>query len=159
MDLGSTDSGVAWLYGPAGAFFRAATTGQTFPVLVASTLRKAETASADANVLTFAPVASSRFYKLLVQADMPSGETSLIVGFTVDYKDSNAATVTGAGINVSNAAQAGYALTITVVTGPARVQGEFTFQVDNSATNIVVKWVGGGTGTASASAFIYDLGV
>ena len=121
----------------------------------AATLQKNETTSADANVLTYTPIAAAGVYRGCVSISV-SAATSGVISWTLSWKDSNGNTQTNV---VQDLFQDGTAAPATSFTTSAASNYHFCreLDVDNSATSIVFKWVGGGTTTTKMSASIERL--
>jgi hypothetical protein len=117
-----------------------------------STLQKAETGTADANVLTYTPPATAGSYRINVSADVSSA-TSGVIGFTLSYTDSNGNALTNVAISIFQTAAAAPALTFTTSV-VSRYYGTVVININNAAAGIIVKWVGGGTTAAKVSALI-----
>jgi hypothetical protein len=116
------------------------------------TSQKAETTTADANVLTVTPAAAVGTYRACVVVSVSSA-TSGVISWTLSWTDSN-------GTAQSNIAQdlfqQGTAAPNTTFTTSAagNYNGCTVFDVNNAAASIVVKWVGGGTTAAKMSAVV-----
>lgn len=123
--------------------------------MVAKTSQKSETQAADANVLTYAPPAVAGTYRVTYTASVSSA-TSGVVGFTLAYQDSNSNAQSATALSLFKFGTAAPANTFTV-SAATDCGGSYVFDVDNSATNIVVAWVGGGTSVALVSAIIERL--
>jgi hypothetical protein len=128
-----------------------ATAGNGVVAIHGSTSQKAESA-ADTNVLTFTPPALAGSYRLRFTLAV-SAAAAAVVGWTATWKDSN-----GNAKSPTNLAlfQAGATAGLTFTTSTTdNFYGEAQIDIDNSATNIVVKFtLGSGTITAKASASI-----
>jgi hypothetical protein len=131
--------------------------GSFTPLLKAlgATSQKSETASADANVLTYTPPASVGTYRVC-SAISVSSATSGVISWTLSWTDSN-------GNAQSNIAQQifqmGTAAPNTTFTTSAagNYYGCSVIDVNNAAASIIVKWVGGGTTAAKMSATVERL--
>lgn len=126
--------------------------GGTMVGQVASTLQKAETAAADANVLTFTPPATAAVYRVCFTAGV-SAATAGVIGWTVSYTDSNGNAQSNIAQSLFQTGVAAPALTFTT-SAAADYESCHVIDINNAAANIVVKWVGGGTTTAKVSASI-----
>ena len=124
-------------------------------LVAGSTSQKAETASADANVLTFTPPATAGTYRVSVAISVASA-TSGVISWTLSYTDSN-------GNAQANVAQQLFQMTTaapntTFTTSAAgNYYGSVVIDINNAAANIIVKWVGGGTTSAKMSALVERL--
>lgn len=110
-----------------------------------NTTQKTETGTADANVLTLTPPAQAGTYNIRYVVDV-SAATAAVVGGTISYKDANGSTVTNQPFSLYQLNTAAPALTFTT-SAASNYSGVFQINTDNSATAIVLKWVGGGTCT------------
>ena len=118
----------------------------------AFTSQKAETGTADTNVLTFTPPSVAGTYRVCFVASVASATTG-VISYTASYKDSNG----NAQSNIAQfLVQAGTAAPNTTFTTSAagNYHGCSSIDVDASGTAIVLKWVGGGTTSAKVSALI-----
>lgn len=142
----SVAAGVQWKVlatGKLAVYAGQATVSPGQPYVVANTVNKAETASADPSVLAFTPPASAQKYLLLLSVDVAAGATNLIVSLTVNYTDSNGQATGDTAVPMT---QLGGALNVSFTTSARHnYQGEYLLATDNSGTQITVKWVGGGT--------------
>lgn len=121
-----------------------------------ATSQKAETTTADANVLTVTPVAVAGTYEACVVISL-SAATSSVVSWTLSWTDSNGSAQSNIAQNLTQTQPAGTAASaqsFTTSTAPSNFSGCTQFDVNNAAGNIVIKWVGGGTTTAKMSAVI-----
>lgn len=124
-------------------------------IIPGTTSQKAETGSADANVLTVTPAAVIGTYRACFVASVSSA-TAGVISWTLSWTDSS-------GNAQSNIAQDlfqdGTAAPATSFTTSAAGNYHFCRELDvnNAAANIVVKWVGGGTTAAKVSATIERL--
>lgn len=118
----------------------------------AKTSQKAETGSADANVLTLTPPAVAGDYRVAVVASVSSA-TSGVIAFTLTWKDSNGNTQTAVNVPLFQIGTDAPGHTFTT-SSAGNYSGGMSIDIDNSATNIVVKWVGGGTTAAKVSATV-----
>jgi hypothetical protein len=119
---------------------------------VCKTSQKAETTTADANVLTCAPAAVAGTYRISVVVSV-SAATSGIIGWTATWTDSNAAAQTPVELELFQNATAAPALTFTT-SAAGNYHGSALIDVNNAGTSIVIKWIGGGTTTAKMSAMV-----
>lgn len=120
--------------------------------LVAQILQKAETGSADANVLTFTPPAAAGTYRACMSINVASA-TSGVIGWTLSWTDSNGSSQSAIPISLFQQGVAAPALTFTV-SSEVNFYSCWQFDVNNAAASIVFKWVGGGTTAAKVSATI-----
>src|SRR5581483_8715919 len=131
------------------------TAGEGAPIILGLTSQKAETGSADANVLTVTPAAAVGNYRVCTAISVASA-TSGVISWTLSWTDSN-------GNAQSNIAQQifqmGTAAPNTTFTTSAagNYYGCAMIDVNNGAANIVVKWVGGGTTSAKMTASVERL--
>lgn len=125
--------------------------GQASPLVVGATVAKAETGTADTDVLTVIPVSAVHTYRLKFTCEVSSA-TSGVIEFTLDYTDSTSTARTPH----PSFFQGGTAAPATSYTTSSSTiyWGEITFTTDDSGTSIVVKWVGGGTTAANVTAVI-----
>jgi hypothetical protein len=117
-----------------------------------ATVQKNETTSADANVLTYTPVAAVGMYRACVVISV-SAATSGVIAWTLSWTDSNG----NAQSNIAqDLIQDGTAAPATTFTVSAAGNYHFCreFDVNNAAASVVIKWVGGGTTTAKMSASV-----
>lgn len=131
------------------------TAGQGVSWIIGATSQKAETTTADANVLTVTPAAAVGTYRACVVVSV-SAATSGVISWTLSWTDSNGA----AQANIAqDLFQQGTAAPNTTFTTSAagNYNGCSIFDINNAAAAIVVKWVGGGTTTAKMSALIERL--
>jgi hypothetical protein len=119
---------------------------------LARTLQKAETGAADASLLTYTPVAAIGTYKVCTVASVSSA-TSGVVGFTLSWTDSNGNAQSNVAMSIFAMGTAAPALTFTTSTA-ANYGGCSEVDINNAGAVITVKWVGGGTTAAKASATI-----
>lgn len=132
-----------------------ATAGGGVAAILGFTSQKAETGSADANVLTVTPPAAAGTYRVSVVVSVSSA-TSGVISWTLTYKDSNANTQTAVAQQIFQQGTAAPNTTFTT-SAAGNYYGNVLIDVDNSATAIVVKWVGGGTTAAKMTASIQRL--
>jgi hypothetical protein len=124
-------------------------------VLRAATAQKAETASADANVLTYTPPAAAGSYRVNVAISVTSA-TAGVISYTVSWTDSSG----NAQANIAGPLfQLGTAAPNTTFTTSAAgdYSGSMNIDINNAAASIIVKWVGGGTSVAKMSAVIEQI--
>jgi hypothetical protein len=135
-----------------GAYNNETTAGLAMAYERGATSQKAETATADASVLTVTPASAAGTYRACVVISV-SAATSGVISWTLSWTDSN-------GNAQSNIAQPlfqfGTAAPNTTFTTSAagNYSGCSMFDVNNAGAAITVKWVGGGTTTAKMSALI-----
>jgi hypothetical protein len=126
------------------------TAGQTVPVILGATSQKAESA-ADANVLTVTPAASAGSYRLRFVLSV-SAANAATLGWTATWKDSNGTAQSPTNLSLLQEGTAAPALTFTTSVA-GNYYAEALIDIDNSATNIVIKLTFAGTSfTAKASA-------
>lgn len=128
-----------------------ATAGQGLPVILGLTSQKAETGSADANVLTVTPAAAVGTYRVGVAISVASA-TNGVIAWTLDWTDSNGNAQAGKQMNLTQVGTAAPNVTFTT-SAAGNYHGEAIIDVNNAAASIVVKWVGGGTTSAKMTAF------
>jgi hypothetical protein len=119
---------------------------------VCKTSQKSETTTADANVLTCAPAAVAGTYRISFVVSV-SAATSGVIGWTATWTDSNGAAQTPVELELFQNATAAPALTFTTSVA-SNYHGSAMIDVNSAGTNIVVKWIGGGTTTAKVSAMV-----
>lgn len=125
---------------------------QGFPLILGMTSQKAETGSADANVLTVTPPAAVGSYRVCVAISVASA-TSGVISWTLSWTDSN-------GNAQSNIAQQLFQMgtaapnTTFTTSSAGNYHGSANIDTNNGAANIIVKWVGGGTSVAKVSAWV-----
>ena len=107
---------------------------------------------ADANVLTYTPLAVPAFYRVNVNIDCSIWAANMSA--TLTYKDSNGSTVSKA--LVFTDLTTGLPVTVVAATGNYGVT--FPFDTDNSATNIVIAVTGAAGNTYKISAALEQLG-
>ena len=131
------------------------TAGNGAVVIHASTSQKSESA-ADTNVLTFTPPAAAGTYRIAFTMAV-SAQNTATLGWTATWKDSNGAAQAPTNLSLFTSGTAAPALTVTAATN-GNYYGTAIVDIDNSATNIVVKLTFTGTSfTAKASANIERL--
>ena len=126
--------------------------GQGYPVILGLTSQKAETASADTNVLTVTPAAAVGTYRVCTAISVASA-TSGVISWTLSWTDSQG----NAQANIAQQLfQMGTAAPNTTFTTSAagNYYGCSVVDVNTAAANIIVKWVGGGTSSAKMSATV-----
>jgi len=128
------------------------TCAYTAPLNLGSTSQKSETTSADANVLTVTPPPVVGTYRACVSVSV-SAATSGVIGWTLSWTDSNGNAQSNIAEPLFQSGTAAPALTFTT-SAASEYDACHTFDINNAAANIVVKWVGGGTTTAKMSASI-----
>lgn len=114
--------------------------------LRAFTSQKSESA-ADANVLTFTPLATTGLYRLSFVLDV-SAATAAILGWTATWKDSNGNAQAPTNLNLNQSGIAVPALTFTLAAAGI-LYGMAIISTDASATNIVIKLTFTGTSFAA----------
>ena len=127
------------------------TAGSGLVANYAETKQKSET-GADVNVLTFTPVAFTGIYRVNVTIDCSIWAANM--SCTLTYKDSNGSAVSRALYFTDLTTEAN--LTVIAATGNYGVA--FPFDIDNSATNIVIAVTGAVGNTYKISAVIEQLG-
>jgi hypothetical protein len=120
------------------------------PITRAYTLQKAETGTADTNVLTYALPAAAGNFRLTVTASVTSA-TNGVIGFTGKFGAGGAQA-----LSIFQAGTAAPALTFTT-SAAGRYYGFFEFDNSAGAQNFVVGWVGGGTSVDVVSAMVEQL--
>lgn len=117
------------------------------------TSQKAETIAPDANVLTVTPAATVGTYRISVVIMLSAANTATI-GWTATWKDSAGNAQAPTNMSLRQTGVAAPALTFTT-SAAGNYYGEAIIDIDNSATNIVIKYTGAGTSTtAKVSAFV-----
>lgn len=154
MDLrvGNADKFTVVKTGRFGTYAGIATAGIGSTTVYGATSQKAETTTADANVLTYTPPAVAGTYRVEVAISVASA-TSGVISYTVSWTDSNG----NAQSNIAGPLfQYGTAAPNTTFTTSAagNYSGFMDIDVNNAAASIVVKWVGGGTTSAKMSATV-----
>jgi len=143
---------------PTGLFSTYATRGTAglgVATVFGSTLQKSET-GADTNVLTLTPPATAGRYRVSVSISV-SAASAATLGWTASWKDSNGATQTPANLPLFTQNSTTVGLTISV-SANVTYSGSWDMDIDNSATNIVVKTTFTGTSVAyKISAIIEQL--
>ena len=119
---------------------------------IGNTSQKAETGSADANVLTVTPPSLAGTYRACFTASVSSA-TAGVIAWTLSYKNSNSVAQTNDTMPITQQGTAAPNVTFTT-SAAGEYQGCWQFDIDNSGTAIVVKWVGGGTTAAKVSATV-----
>lgn len=146
------DSGNATFSGIIDSYNGLATAGNGLSAISGATKQKSESA-ADTNVLTFTPPASAGQYRINFSMSV-SASASGVLGWTATWKDSNGTAQAPTNLSLLKNGTAAPALTFTAVANDT-YSGSVVLDVDNSATNIVVKMtLASGTVTAKASASI-----
>lgn len=128
------------------------TVGQGLVPIYGVTSQKAETTTADANVLTVTPPAAVGTYRVSVNVSV-SAATAGVIAWTLSWTDSNGNAQSNIAMPLFQLATASPNTTFTT-SAAGNYTGTSTIDVNNAAAAIVVKWVGGGTTTAKMSAFI-----
>lgn len=130
----------------------AVTAGNGVSSISAITSQKTESA-ADATLLTFTPPAVAGSYRVRFVLSI-SAANAAVVGWAITYHDSNGTAQAPTNLSLLQLGTALPALTFTTSTTNV-YSGEVNIDIDNSATNIVVKFtLGSGTITAKATATI-----
>lgn len=121
------------------------TAGQGLATIYGSTKQKSET-GADANVLTYTPpaVAGTYLVKIAISVSAASAAT---LGVTITWKDSNGHAQAPINIALTKVGTAAPALTFSAAANDA-YECDCPIEIDNSATNIVVKTTFSGTSIA-----------
>lgn len=122
------------------------------PFVRGVTSQKAETGTADANVLTVTPAATVGTYRVSVAASV-STATSGVIGFTLSYTDSNGNAQSNVGMSLFQLGAAAPALTFTT-SAASEYYGVANIDTNAAAASIIVKWIGGGTTAAKVSAIV-----
>lgn len=126
--------------------------GGTVVGQVAATLQKSES-GADTNVLTYTPPAVAGSYRLRFTM-VPSATNTATLGWTATWKDANGTSQSPTNLILFATGSSSSALTVTGVTNQP-YYSEINIDVDNSATNIVIKLTFTGTSfTAKVTASI-----
>jgi hypothetical protein len=120
------------------------------------TSQKAETGSADTNVLTVTPASATGTYRACFVASVASA-TSGVIGWTLTYTDSEGNAQSSVAQSLFQNGTAAPALTFTT-SAAGNYHHCAEIDVNSAGSNIVVKWVGGGTTAAKVSATIERLG-
>lgn len=131
-----------------------ATISNLAPILGA-TSQKSETTTADANVLTVTPPAAVGTYRLSIDISV-SAATSGVIGWTATWTDANGNAQTPTELELFQNGTAAPALTFTT-SAAGNYHSTVVIDVNNAGTNIVIKWIGGGTTTAKMSAVVERL--
>jgi hypothetical protein len=152
------DTGILALHGTSISFLdklskynNIATAGQGVAPIYQATSQKAESA-ADTNVLTLTPAAIAGTYRVRFTLSL-SAANAATLGWTATWKDSNGNAQSPTNLALSQTGVAAPALTFTT-SSAGNYYGDLTIDVDNSATNIVIKLTFSGTsfaGKASAT--------
>lgn len=121
--------------------------------IYAATKQKAET-GADASLLSYTPPATPGSYEMAFSADVSAATSATGFGWTATWKDSNGHAQAPTNIAIATLGVAAHSLTVTAAAN-GHYSGGVEFDIDNSATAIVVKTTFGGTSIAYlASAWI-----
>jgi hypothetical protein len=148
---GSTTCSSAFQY-VTGISAIAAPTCSSLAVAGAFTSQRNETAT-DNNVLTVTPNAAPESFRVRFVLSV-SAATAAVLGWTITWKDSNGNAQSPTNLTLTQSGSALPALTFTT-SAAGDYYGQADIDVDNSATNIVVKFLlTGGTITAKATATI-----
>jgi hypothetical protein len=133
------------------------TAGLGVPAIYGLTLQKSETGAADNNVLIYTPPATAGTYRASMSLDV-SASTAGICGWTITYKDSNGNAQAPVNIIMFASGVLAGGLTLTVAAN-GHYFGYMDFDIDNSATNIVIKFTyTSGTLAAKMTARVEQLG-
>lgn len=150
LDLNGTPNSLS-LAGVIPTYRGIATEGNGVPAIFKITSQKSESA-ADTNVLTYTPPAVAGTYRLTFNLALSAANTATL-GWTATWKDSNGIAKSPANISLMQVGTAAPALTFAT-SATDEFYGCATIDIDNSATNIVIKLTFTGTsftGKASAS--------
>jgi hypothetical protein len=125
--------------------------------VVAMTLRKAETAAADASVLLMTAPGIAGLYRITISCETAAATSAGVIGFTLKYPDANGNNLTANNaIALFQMNAAAPALTFTA-TGVTRYYGSWLMDVGTqTGVNIVIGWVGGGTTTVGIVSVIIE---
>jgi len=126
------------------------TSGTGARIIYGATLQKSET-GADANVLTYVPPATAGFYSVSVNIDCSIWAANMSA--TLTYKDSNGTAVSKALIFSDLTT----GLPVTVIAATGNYGSTFPFDIDNSATNIVIAVTGAIGNTYKISAAVEQM--
>lgn len=119
-----------------------ATAGEGLTSVRASTLQRSES-GADANVLTLTPPAIAGMYRLTFVLDL-SAANAATLGWTATWKESNGLAKAPTNLPLTQNGTAAPALTFTT-SATDTFSGSYNINIDNSATNIVIKLTFSGT--------------
>jgi hypothetical protein len=155
LTIGSSGQFTANSSGIITKYNNASTAGAGVAAILGATSQKAETGSADANVLTVTPASAAGTYNVCASISVASA-TSGVISWTASWKDSNSNTQTNIAMPIFQLGTAAPNTTFTT-SAAGNYQGCSRIDVDNSGANIVVKWVGGGTSSAKMSATVERL--
>lgn len=129
--------------------------GTGIPAIYCATSQKVE-AAADTNVLTCTPIPIGGRYRLTFTMDV-SAQNTATLGWTATWTDSNSHAQTPANLSLFVGGTAAPALTFTAATN-GHYYGSADIDIDNTATNIVIKLTFSGTSfTAKVSATVEEL--
>ncbi len=150
-----SNTGALSLGGKITTYNNVSTAGSGVAAVYGATSQKSESA-ADTNVLTFTPPASAGTYRINFTMAV-SAQNTATLGWTATWKDSNGQAQAPTNLSLFTSGTAAPALTVTAATNGV-YYGQAIVDVDNSATNIVVKLTFTGTSfAAKASATIERL--
>jgi len=121
----------------------------------AAALQTAVTNTGVTSFLSYTPPGTAGNYLVNVSATVTSA-TSGVVEFELSYHDAAGATVTTVPISLFQLGTASPALSFTT-SAASRYGGSMLIDIDNSASAITIKWVGGGTLAGFASASIQQI--
>jgi hypothetical protein len=131
------------------------TTGIGTVPVYGATSQKAETTTADANVLTYTPPATAGTYRVNVNISVSSA-TAGVIAWTLSWTDSNGNAQANIAMPLFQHGTAAPNTTFTTSVA-GNYTGTSTIDINNAAASIIVKWVGGGTSAAKISAVIEQL--
>lgn len=122
-----------------------AATGNGIPTIVAALLQKAETGG-DTSALTYTPPAAAGLYRIHMIAQC-SAAVAATLGFTATWTDGNGTAQSPTNIESITTNGVGWGLTNTIAAGNTN-EWSYIIDIDNSATNIVLKTTFSGTSVA-----------
>lgn len=131
--------------------------GVGVPYTRGQTLNKAETGSADANVLTVTTPATAGVYRISVAISVTSA-TAGVIAWTASWTDSSGNAQANIAMPLTQLGTAAPNTTFTTSTA-GDYFGVAIIQTTTSAASIVIKWVGGGTSAAIMSAIVERIGL
>lgn len=121
-----------------------------------TTSQKSESA-ADANVLTCTPPSVAGTYSLILNISVSAANTATL-GWTATWKDSNGTSQAPTNLPICISSAGTCAATTGATSSTITASGDYSIDIDNSATNIVVKLTFSGTSfTAKVTAVIQRL--
>lgn len=121
-------------------------------LVLGSTSQKAETASADTNVLTVTPASEVGTYRVSVAISVSSASSG-VISWTLSWTDSNGNAQSNVAQQIFQIGTAAPNTTFTT-SSAGNYYGSALVDVNNAGADIVVKWVGGGTSAAKMSATV-----